>query len=51
MDDSLVETIELRVIGELKTDPGHLLLVGDDGRWYDYDIALGTFTPIEPSDS
>jgi hypothetical protein len=51
MYDPLVDTIEFRVIGELKSDPGHLLLSGDDGRWYDYDISHGTIIPVEPSDS
>lgn len=48
-DDS--ETIEFQVAGELKTDPGHLLLLGDDGRWYDYDVACGTIAAIVPGDS
>ena len=51
MSDPLVDTIEFRVIGEMKSDPGHLLLSGDDGRWYDYDISVGTIVPVEPSDS
>ena len=48
-DDALVETIAFRVIGELKSDPRRLLLEGDDGRWYDYDLALGTVAPADPS--
>ena len=48
-DDS--DNIDFQVIGELRSDPGHLLLMGDDGHWYGYDIALGEFTRIEPSDA
>ncbi len=45
------DNIDFQVIGELKADPGHLLLMGDDGQWYDYEIASGEFTRIEPSDA
>ena len=31
--------IEFRVIGELRQDPGHLLLLDADGQCYDYDVA------------
>ena len=43
--------IDFQVIGELKSDPGHLLLVGDDRQWYGYDLALRAIIPIEPSGS
>jgi hypothetical protein len=40
--------IEFNVIGELRNVPGHLLLLGGDGRTYDYDTGLDTITHIEP---
>ncbi len=46
-----VDVCEFQVIGELKGDPGHLLLRGEDTRWYDYDIEAGTVTPIEEDGS
>lgn len=50
MSKEYADNVDFQVIGELKADPGHLLLMGDDGQWYDYDIASGEFTRIEPSD-
>lgn len=44
------DTIGFRVVGELKTDPSHLLLLGDDGRWYDYDVVSGTIEGSAPGD-
>lgn len=40
-------TIEFLVIGELKNDPGHFLLRGDDGQCYAYDVAMDVIVPIE----
>lgn len=40
-------TIEFLVIGELKDDPGHFLLRGDDGQCYAYDLAMDVIVPIE----
>ena len=51
MANLLIDAISFQVIGELKGDPGHLLLIGDDGGWYDYDIVQVTIEPIEPGDS
>ena len=48
MSDTPSDVVVFRVIGELRGDPGHLLLTSPDGRWYDYDIARGTVAPIEP---
>lgn len=45
------DVVVFRVIGELRGDPGHLLLAGPDGHQYDYDIARGTVTPIELADA
>lgn len=39
--------IEFQVIGELKGDQGHLLLLDDDGQCYDYDIVLDEIVPID----
>ncbi len=46
-----IDVCDFQVIGELKADPGHLLLKGGDGQWYDYDIAVGEIERIEPGDS
>lgn len=51
MANLLIDAISFQVIGELKDDPGHLLLIGDDGSWYDFDIVQVTIKPIEPGDS
>ena len=40
---------EFRVIGELRTNPGHLLLLDSDGGCYEYDMALDIVVPIEPN--
>ena len=45
------EASEFQVIGELRGDPGHLLLMCGDGHWYDYDLARGEIARIAPSDS
>jgi hypothetical protein len=50
MTDPQVDTIEFRVIGEMKSDPDHLLLSDEDGHWYGYRISTGTIVPVEPSD-
>ncbi len=42
---------EFQVVGELKDDPGHLLLMCASGRWYSYDIAGDEIEPVEPTDS
>jgi hypothetical protein len=51
MANLLIDAISFQVIGELKGDPGHLLLIGDDGGWYDFDIVQVTIEPIELGDS
>lgn len=40
--------IEFHVIGELRYDSGHLLLLDTDGQCYDYDVAMGEIIPVEP---
>jgi hypothetical protein len=49
--DETLETIEFRVIGERRDDPGHLLLIGPAGEWYDYALEDGTITRIDPTDA
>ena len=49
--DRQLEASEFQVIGELRGDPGHLLLMCGDGYWYDYDLARGEIERIAPSDS
>ena len=49
--DRQLEASEFQVIGELRGDPGHLLLMCGDGHWYDYDLAHGEIARIAPSDS
>ena len=39
--------IEFNVIGEMRNDPGHLLLLDRDGQCYDYDIVLDEIAPVE----
>lgn len=49
--DAKLEAIDFQVIGELKSDSGHLLLMSGDGRWYDYDVVHEVISPISPSNS
>ena len=51
MSDAPSDSIDFQVIGELKGDPNHLLLLGDDRHWYDFEIVSGAITRIEPSDA
>lgn len=43
--------IDFQVIGELRDNPRHLLMHGDDGRYYDYDLESGEIHAIEPDES
>lgn len=40
---------EFRVIGELRANPGHLLLLDSDGGCYEYDMSLDVVVPVEPN--
>ena len=51
MSDAALDSIDFQVIGELKGDRNHLLLLGDDRHWYDYDLASAVITRIESSDA
>jgi hypothetical protein len=39
------------VVGESRDDPDRLLLIGDDGRHYEYELPTGATTPIVPDDA
>ena len=38
------------LVGEHRADPDRLLLLGDDGRYYDYRLPNGATVPTEPAD-
>jgi hypothetical protein len=40
----------LAVVGERRDDPNHLLLLGEDGRYYDLRLLDGAAAPIEPDE-
>lgn len=48
---SSLDTVEFQVIGELRDDPHHLLLLGSDGHSYGYDIISGDIRELEADDS
>ncbi len=39
------------VVGELRDDPNHLLVLGEDGSYYDYALSTGHATPTDPDES
>lgn len=39
------------VVGERRDDPDHLLVLGDDGAYYDYTLTTGQAEPTEPGDA
>jgi hypothetical protein len=47
----MLDVCDFRVIGELTENPHHLLLVGDDGQYYAYDLVSGEILPLQPDDS
>lgn len=44
-------TSEYNVVGEHKSDEQHLLVVGDDGQYYDYSLSSERVEPIEPDEN
>lgn len=48
---SALDTVEFQVIGELRNDPHHLLLLGSDGHSYGCDIISGDIRELEADDS
>lgn len=36
------------VVGEHEENPDRLLLLGDDGRYYQYDLSTEATAPVEP---
>jgi hypothetical protein len=47
----MIDVCDFQVIGELKANPHHLLLMGDDGQCYAYDLMSGEIAPLQPDDS
>lgn len=45
------DTIDFQVIGELRDNPDHLLLLADDGQCYCFDVRLDRIAPLDPDDS
>jgi hypothetical protein len=43
-------TNEYNVIGEHKDNDRHLLVVGDDGRHYDYSLDSDAVSPVDPDE-
>lgn len=50
-DGGAVDMIDFQVIGELRNNPHHLLLLGDDGKCYGFDIAARQIIPLDPDGS
>lgn len=40
--------VEFTIVGEHLDDPAHLLVLGADGAYYDYDPAHERLAPTEP---
>lgn len=47
----MIDVCSFQVIGELKDNPELLLLIGDDGQCYAYDVIHSDITPLELDDS
>lgn len=47
----MTDTVDFQVIGELRANPDQLLLRGDDGRFYAFDLSSGETTPLRPDDA
>jgi hypothetical protein len=45
------DVCDFLVIGELKDNPHQLLLMGDDGLCYAYNLATGDIATLDPDDS
>lgn len=41
---------EFMVVGEHKEDESELLVMGADGKYYEYDLQRDRFSPVEPDD-
>lgn len=50
-ESGMADVWDFEVIGELKGNAHHLLLMGDDGRCYAYDLIGGEITPLHPDDT
>ena len=38
------------VVGEHHDDPNHVLILGEDGQYYDWDLTSEQTRPVEPGD-
>jgi hypothetical protein len=38
------------VVGEHHADPNHVLVLGEDGQYYDWDLIAEQTRPVEPGD-
>lgn len=47
----MIDVCDFQVIGELRDNPHHLLLLGNDGQCYAYDIVTGEIDPLDPDES
>jgi hypothetical protein len=45
------DVCDFQVIGALKDNPLQLLLMGDDGQCYAYNLATGDIATLDPDDS
>jgi len=41
---------EFTVVGEHKDDESELLVMGSDGKYYEYDLSRDRLSPTEPDD-
>lgn len=41
---------EFMVIGENRDDEAELLVMGSDGKYYEYDLHEDRFSPVDPDD-
>lgn len=46
-----LDIVDFQVIGELRDNPQHLLLQGDDGMFYSYNIDSGEINSLNLDDS
>jgi hypothetical protein len=47
----MIDTVDFQVIGESKANPDQLLLLGDDGQVYAFNLTSGETTPLLPGDA
>lgn len=47
----MIDIVDFHVIGELKSDPKSLLLLGDDGQCYAFDMVTEEMHALRPDES